>query len=78
MNSAKTVGKQTRCIAAFAAVVATILTMGGTLSLADRYADAGTTESNSLAGNPSPYQTAPTVNKQVQNEREAVDLSKMG
>lgn len=63
MNSMLTLGKQTKRIAGFAAVVATLFTAGGTLTLAEHYAHAGRAGHDYAAGNLATKQALPTVRR---------------
>ncbi len=57
MYPVTTTNKQTRRIAGFAAVVASLFCIGGTLLLAEHYAQTGTEASEQLAARPAGQDT---------------------
>jgi len=59
MNS---LNKQTNRVAGFVAILATVMTCGGTLTLADHYAHAGPVGQNYLAAS---HQAAPVILKKA-------------
>jgi hypothetical protein len=71
MNAVTTISKQTRRIAGVAAVVATLFTTGGTLALAEHYAQGGTGAQGYAAANPAVQQAAPAAIGRAQDGRAA-------
>jgi hypothetical protein len=71
MNSLMAISTQTKHMAGFAALVATLLTTGGTLALADHYARTAGDAQVYMAGNPPARQAAPAVRAQPGNGRVA-------
>jgi len=69
MNSVITTSKQVKRMAGLAAIVATLFTTVGTLTLADHYAHSGKGGRNYTAGNETVQHAAPTASRHAQTGR---------
>lgn len=74
MNAPIAISKQTKRAAGFAALVAALLTAGGTLALADHYAQAARDADTYLAGNP-PQRAAVAAPSREANNAAVADYS---
>lgn len=74
MTSLIALSRQTKRMAAFAALVATMLTTGGTLALAQHYAQTAGDAAVYMAGNPPQRHAAPASNRQA-NSAQVATLS---
>jgi hypothetical protein len=63
MNAEMAPSRQTRSIAALAALAASLFTMVGTLTLADHYAHTGSDGRHYAAANPAARYAAPTLGR---------------
>ena len=67
MNSVMAINKQTKRMAGLAALVATLFTTVGTLTLAEHYARTGKDGRDSMEGNPAVRYAAPVASRHAED-----------
>lgn len=71
MNSVMAIDRQSKGMAGFAALIATLFITGGTLALADHYAGTAGEGSVYMAHNPAAQHAAPPLSRNADNGRVA-------